>query len=322
MSAKAERLVNLIVYLLESPRPRSSDEIRRTVAGYDQPNEVSFRRMFERDKEELREMGIPLEREATDPLEEDFGYRIPKERYYLPDIRLEKDELAALWIAASLLKLPDPVTARTALLKLAGDLPVDDDRSALQWLTADVGMSIPGLARAFLAVAERRILDFGYRTSGGDVSDRRVEPYGLVNRRGVWYLVGRESAGGGEVKSFRFDRMSTEPRLQDPGSSGGEFEIPQEFRAAAALSAPPFVGEDPISVGVVEFDSSTAWRVERESPWVRLEPASDGSSLARVEITEISGFVSWVLSYGLGAEVLEPPEARAAILQRLEEICA
>lgn len=317
---KAERLVNLIVYLLETPRPRHLQEIRRTIPGYDQTSDSAFQRMFERDKEELREMGIPLERHPTDAFQEEYGYRIPKERYYLPDVELEDDELAALWMAASLLRLPDPTTARTALLKLAGDLPADDSMSTLSWLTADLGVSIPALPRAFQAVAERKRVRFGYRSLSGDERLRMVDPYGLVHRRGSWYLVGRD-AGDGEVKSFRFDRMIEEIRMVNPLSVGSDFDIPDDFRPEQVVRDPPFVhGSDSVRARV-RFDSAAAWRVERECPWLDLDIAEDGGAEAVLEVSEVSGFVSWALSFGLGAEVIEPPELRSAVAGHLEQIC-
>lgn len=318
---KAERLVNLIVYLLETSRPRRAEEIRRTIPGYQQQSEQAFHRMFERDKEELREVGIPIERQATDPLEEEYGYSIPKERYYLPEIELEQDELAALWMAAGLLRLPDPTTARTALLKLTGAMPSDDERSSLSWLAADVGISIKGLPRVFQAVAERKQIRFSYRPLGKEEGPRAIDPYGLVNRKGVWYVIGRD-ASDEEVKSFRFDRMTDEPRISNPGSSQSEFEIPDGFRPESILHTPPFVQGEDTATARVRFDSETAWRVERESPWLELDWDEDGSAEASLDVSSTTGFVSWLLSFGSGATVLEPKSLRLSVLAHLEEICA
>lgn len=318
---KAERLVNLIVYLLETPKPVKPDQIRRTIPGYDQNNDSTFQRMFERDKEDLRELGIPLEIQPTDVFEEEYGYKIPKDRYYLPKIELEPDELAALWMAAGLLRLPDPASRRTALLKLAGDLLPEDSRSTLSWLAADFGMAVPGLPKAFQAVSERRSIEFGYRSAKGHESGRRVDPYGLVHRRGAWYVIARD-VGDGEIKAFRLDRMTGEVRFRNASSAGGEFEIPEGFRPETAVSAPPFVKGEGATSATVRFDSSTAWRAERECPWLEMNWHEDGSAEAKLEVTETSGFISWVLAFGLGAEVLGPAECRHAVLRRLEEICA
>ncbi|MGH2755993.1 MAG: helix-turn-helix transcriptional regulator, partial [Actinomycetota bacterium] len=100
---RIERLINLIAALLDTERPMTAQEIRDRIAGYDQANFEAFRRAFERDKEALRTMGIPVEMRHTglDGLaEQPDGYIIPKERYYLPQIDLEHDEMAALRLAS------------------------------------------------------------------------------------------------------------------------------------------------------------------------------------------------------------------------------
>jgi proteasome accessory factor B len=118
-SEKLERLLNLTAALLETQRPLPAAEIAKRVYGY--PEEKSaFRRAFERDKEDLREMGIPIalsEITGSDPPE--TGYRIPKDEYYLRDPGLEPDELAALHLAASTVRL-DGIEGAGGLWKLGG----------------------------------------------------------------------------------------------------------------------------------------------------------------------------------------------------------
>src|SRR5439155_320752 len=97
---KVERLVNLIALLLNTRRPLTVEEIRNTIPGYQQEDYSSFKRMFERDKEELRSLGIPIERRYTDVWEVEEGYLISKDRYYLPELDLTPDEMAAPWIGS------------------------------------------------------------------------------------------------------------------------------------------------------------------------------------------------------------------------------
>src|SRR3954447_14163360 len=123
-SEKLERLLNLTAALLETPNPLSAAQIASRVYGYPE-EKTAFRRAFERDKDDLREMGIPLvlvEIEGTDPPE--TGYRIPKDQYYLRDPGLEPDELAALQLAASTVRL-DGIEGAGGLWKLGGR-PADD----------------------------------------------------------------------------------------------------------------------------------------------------------------------------------------------------
>ena len=100
---KVERLVNLIALLLNTRRPLTVEEVRNTVPGYQQEDYSSFKRMFERDKEELRSLGIPIERRFTDVWEIEEGYLISKDRYYLPELDLDpgRDGRALDRVAAS-----------------------------------------------------------------------------------------------------------------------------------------------------------------------------------------------------------------------------
>lgn len=315
---KAERLLNLIVMLLEAPRPVGLKEIHATIPGYGQDQWEAFKRMFERDKQELREMGIPLERGPTDVWETDEGYRIPKERYYLPEMGLEPDELAALWLAAGLVRMHDEATVRSAMLKLAYDAPLDEPPAGGR-LHVDFALASPNLPPAFEGVSERKRVVFTYRSRSGE-KHRVLDPYGLVHRKGAWYLVGLDHLSE-EVRSFRLDRIVGQLRLADPTNPAPDFEAPEGFRPEAALDMPPFVQGPPVVRAEVEFDMSAGWWVERSFPWLQVEVREDGSAAAVLEVTDIDGFFSWVLSFGEAAEVKAPEELRLQLGERLAQIC-
>ena len=315
---KVERLINLVVMLLETTKPVSAETIHRTIPGYGQENYESFKRMFERDKEELREMGIPIELIAVDSWGEEEGYRIPKDRYYLPDLELQPDEIASLWLAAGLMRMSDQGAARTAVMKLSADSMLDA-AEAPAWLSADLGLALPNLPRAFESVSDKKSVEFAYRRA--EEKPRHLDPYGLVHRKGVWYLVGRDHSSG-EVRSFRLDRIVGEMRIMDPSRPGPEFEVPAGFDPAKALEAPPFAQADNAEIKAqVVFDASTAWWVERSAPWLHLRWEPDGTAIAEVQVSDITGFVSWLLSYGEGATLMSPDELRDAVRSRLVEIC-
>lgn len=314
---KAERLLNLVVMLLESHSPVTASEIHRTIPGYGQSNLDSFRRMFERDKEELRELGIPIELSFLDTWETEEGYRIPKDRYYLPELNLEKEEIAALWLAAGLVRMHDPSTVRSALLKLTEDQP---DIDLHPRITADLGLAIPNLPRTFEAVADHKQIGFSYRSRDGGVRKRLVDPYGLAHRKGAWYVVGHDHDNN-EIRVFRLDRIVGTVHMTEPSRPGTDFEVPEGFRVEGSLESPPFVQGEQIARATVRFDASTAWWVERGAPWLRLVFDGSGNATAEVEVTNAPGFLSWLLSFGEGAELLEPPELRTALINRLAEIC-
>jgi proteasome accessory factor B len=317
---KAERLLNLVAMLLETSRPVTAQQIRETIPGYDQDSWETFKRMFERDKDELREMGIPVELGPTDPWEVEEGYRIPKDRYYLPELNLAEDEMAALVLAAGLVRMEDPDAARTALLKLSGDAgPPAPGAARLPWLTADLGLAAPGLAKAFAAVADRKQVTFRYRGRQSEHT-RTVDPYGLVHRKGAWYLIGYDHTSE-QQRSFRLDRVVGDVHQLDPGHAGPDFAVPAGFRPQAALELPPFLQGEVVATARVRFLPSTAWWAGREAPWLDLVPAGDGTSEVTLGVADVGGFIEWVLWYGDGAEVLAPPHLRDAIRQRLEELC-
>ncbi len=236
MKRVIERLLNLLAFLLTAGRPVSAEEIRLTVAGYDQENDEAFRRMFERDKDLLRNMGIPLELRPTDVWEVEFGYVVPRDEYELPDPGLTDEERAALWLSAQVIRLGGQPSGPEALLKLGGGAM----SGAGEPLAADLGDSAASLAVAFQGITERKSLAFDYRGRR-----RRVDPYGLLHQRGHWYLV---AADGGEVRAYRVDRGS-DYSVDGPPQS---FERPAGFRIRDALPSLPWQAGDEDLEAIVE----------------------------------------------------------------------
>ena len=175
MQKVIERILNLLAYLLTVDRPVTADEIRHTVAGYDRERDAAFHRTFERDKDLLRRLGIPIEREATDVFEVEFGYVVHDDRYALEDPGLTDEERTALALAVQAVGFGGRPSGQEALMKLGGAVGSLDGTE----LGADLGEQAETVAAAFAAISERRTLSFGYRDR-----DRRVRPYGLVHRRG------------------------------------------------------------------------------------------------------------------------------------------
>src|SRR6201997_5113129 len=115
---KTERLLGLVVCLLSTGRYLTADQIRHAVPGYPEQDEL-FKRMFERDKEDLRDLGVPLETGVNHPFDTEPGYRIEQQAYELPELRLEADEAAVLGLAARVWRRAELAGAAAgALLKL------------------------------------------------------------------------------------------------------------------------------------------------------------------------------------------------------------
>lgn len=300
--AKTERLITLMNALLGAPMAVPASELRRRVPGYPE-DDSSFKRAFERDKDELRDMGVPLLVESvpgTDPPL--TGYRIRPIDYELRDPGLEPDELEALNLAAAVFGSEGGMGQR-AMFKLGG--AVADGRPTAE-IPAD-----PALVAAFTGVAERRTLLFRYRDT-----PRTVSPYRLEFIRGRWYLNGLDH-GRLEERWYRMSRVEGEVTISGKAAS---FERPEE--AVPGLRLDPWVlggNTDPVTAEVW-FDPAvaTAVRIELgESSVVRDD--AEGLVVSLV-VTNREGFRSWLVSFLGRAEVRSPPELRAEIVAWLTEV--
>lgn len=295
-----ERLLNLLAFLLTSSRPVTADEIRHRVAGYGGSSHEAFRRMFERDKDTLRRIGIPLELSDGNGWGIEAGYVIDPNAYRLPDPGLTDEERAALSLAARVVRLGGSPAAPEALLKLGGSGPGEGSEP----LGADLGAAADRLGDLFAAVSERRVVTFDYRQR-----ERVLEPYGLAHRRGHWYLVG---SMGGETRVFRVDRMD-DVRVGDQPDS---FTRPSEFDLRAEIDAHPWeAGTDEGIVAEVEFDEELAWWAART---LRVDHDA-GPLTVSLPVANVDAFIGWILSFDDAAVVKEPPDLRRQITGRVEE---
>ncbi len=300
-----ERMLNLLAFLLTADRPVTAEEIRHTVAGYDREGDEAFRRMFERDKDLLRRLGVPLRLEATDAWEVEHGYVVPPDEYQLQDPGLDDEERAALWLAAQVVRLGGQPQGPGAIFKLGG-APL---AATGEPLAADLGADVADLGTAFAAVVERRTLAFTYR-------DRRrmLRPYGLVHRRGHWYLVGEEEERDADVRAYRVDRAS---RLR-AGDEAGAFRRPRGFDASAAIPEAPWEAGGEDVAATVRFDADAAWWARRQlTPDDEAEVGDDGSLEVTFTVANPDGFIGWLLGFADRAELLAPPELRARLVARV-----
>jgi len=306
MQRVIERILNLLAFLLTAGRPVTADEIRHTVAGYEQEGDEAFRRTFERDKDLLRGLGIPLRLAFTDRWEVEQGYVVPIEDYALEDPGLTDEERTALWLAAQVVRIGGLASEPAALFKLGGAPPGGSGEP----VGADLGAASADLPLLFSAVAEAREVAFTYL---GKL--RRVRPFGLVHRRGHWYLVGPQ-AGEEAVRTFRVDRLEG----LRAGSRPQAFTRPAGFRAADALPDAPWeAGEDEIEV-TVRFDAEVAWWARRQlTPAAAVVGEPGGSLLVRLPVASVGAFIGWMIGFEDAAEVLGPAEVRERLLAHLGE---
>ena len=296
---RLERLTDLVLVLLNTKRPLTLRELGDAVPGYP-PEGEARRQAFERDKRTLRDQGIAV---VTEPIEgpEQMGYRIRPEDFYLPDLHLEADEQAALNVAVAEVHLGDP-SGRDALWRLGIPSP--------QVLAPVAAVpSLPALPALFDAVRSRSTVTFGYRGE-----QRHVDPALLRFRQGRWYVVGFDRDRHA-ARTFRVDRLDAAPSVGSPGSA----ELPDGFDAEAALPDEPWkIGEDETRPVRVLVDPLEAPRVVQQLGEHSLsETRADGSVVVELQVSNEGALVSWVLALGPHAEVLGPPEVRAAVVEWL-----
>ena len=314
-TSRLERITNLVLALLDTTRPLSLREIGGVVAGY--PSEPgALRQAFERDKRTLRDGGIPVAVERLDG-DEQVGYRILPEHYYLPDLHLDPDEEEALTFAVAAVRIEGGV-GRDALAKFGS--PGLEDLPPVAVLP-----SLPALGALQQAARDRAVASFTYRGKA-----RAVEPYALMFRSGSWYVVGRDRTveDGGALRTFRVDRIDGVPEL----GPWAEFVLPDRFDAAAELRLAPWAvsgtagssaGEHGaeetealevvVDVDVREARAATAL-VGRGAVEARRE---DGSVRLRFRIGDEAAFLWWVLGGGDAIEVVSPPEVRERVIGAL-----
>jgi predicted DNA-binding transcriptional regulator YafY len=305
MADRLERLLNLTATLLDTRRPLTLDELSERVEPRYPDDLVARRRQFERDKETLRELGIPIRLETVDGFGAETGYRIHPDDYYLPDLGLTDAELAALHMAVTAVRL-DGDAGREGLAKLGG-LAGEGATTAL----ADVSVT-PGLAVLFEAVGKRSVVSFAYREAR-----RNLEPYGVVLRWGHWYVVGHDRDRDAP-RAFRVDRIEGDPEVGPPGA----FTPPAGIDPADFVRADPMTyGEDQPVVAEVLVDAPRAgWVVEQLGEESVSERRPDGSVVVALPVVNRAAFRAWIIDLLDHAEVLAPPSLRDGILEWFDEL--
>ncbi|MET9337863.1 WYL domain-containing protein [Nonomuraea sp. NPDC003804] len=311
---KTERLLNLVICLLATHRPLSAEQIRHAVPGYDRDGDEAFQRMFERDKNELREIGIPIE-VHRDPWEDEPGYRIQREAYELPDITLEPDEAAVLGLAARVWQRASLAEAASgALLKLrAGGVATDaGPGEALELRVETRDPSFPSL---WEAVRDRRVVRFDYRPAAGEtVRTRTIEPWGVISRRGKWYVAGFDR----DRQAPRVFRLSRICGPVAPMGRPGTVEVPQGVDLRSMVGFPEEAMEERTAVLKVRQGACEGLRQVARA----LREGDDGWDTVELVFADPERLAGWIASLGADVLVVEPPDAREAVIARLKGVLA
>jgi proteasome accessory factor B len=304
---RAERLVNLVICLLSTRQFLTAERIRDAVPGYERADgdprtDEAFKRMFERDKAELRDLGIPLETGRNSAFDVDEGYRIKRREYELPEIEFDAAEATAVGLAARLWQSAQlGEAARSALLKL---------RAAGTQVRADAPGSVPTLDAAepalpVLLEAARRsqVVHFDYHKPRQRSAERRtLEPWGVLSWRRRWYVAGLDRDRG-EPRSFRLSRISGPVEVD---RRAGTFERPEKVDLLEMVAGAP---ED-ARWAQVRVGGSRAGNLRRMA-------AADHDGVLSISFTDTEWLARAVASAGSAAEVLDPPDLREAVVAKL-----
>jgi proteasome accessory factor B len=318
-SSRAERLVNLVLCLLSTRQYLSAERIRGIVPGYaGAPNDDAFFRMFERDKAELRELGVPLETGRASAFDSVDGYRIARQDYELGEIDLAPDEAAAVALAARLWDAPELAgPAHGALRKLrAAGVEVDEDAGRVQ---PRVRASDPAFAPLLAAVQSGTPVSFTHRRGPGAEPQRRtVEPWGVVSWRGRWYLTGHDRDRAAP-RSFRVSRIDADVRRAgDPGTAVVPPGVDLVAMVRAGVDPPPVSGTAQVWVA-----AGRAHGLRRAGRVLRA--AARGGrpgDVVELDLRSVEVVARWVTGHGADVAVLHPPELAAAVRANLEAAAA
>lgn len=301
-----ERLLDLIIALARARPSMTRSQIRRHVNGYapasDDPRaEAAFERMFERDKETLKDLGVPLVTVHGTVHHDEVGYRIDVEEYTLPPVEFTSAELGVLSVASHLWEGSALARhARRGLTKLKAVTLTPAEEN----LTPAVRLHEPDAALPVLfeAITTRHAVAFTYRAaSSGQETDREVEPWGLAVKNQGWYLRGWDRTRGAG-REFRLSRITSKVRLlpetggftgPDPGQITGEADLTRvrlaiRPEAAALLRAR---GEPAGTLG------------ERD--------------LIELRVSDLEAFAGDIAAYGAAVEVLHPQHLRERVITKL-----
>jgi predicted DNA-binding transcriptional regulator YafY len=312
-SRRTERLLNLVICLLHTRSYLTAERIRELVPGYDDaPSEEAFKRAFERDKEDLRDLGIPLETGTNSAFDDEPGYRIAGRDYALPDLRLEPDEAAVVGLAARMWTSATMGAAATrALRKLeAAGVEVEPLPEGLQPRLEPSGAVFPALAEA---VHDGRVVTFDYRGgAGGEASRRTVEPWGLAWWHGRWYLVGHDRDRNG-TRVFRLSRIGSTPV---PTGPSGAVTRPAGVDLAAVVAS--YDVTVPEQTARLRVRSGRGHGLRRAATSV--SAADDGWDVVEVPLRDPERLADQVLPYGADVVVEQPEEAAAVVVRRLRAL--
>lgn len=310
---KSERIMNLAICLLMARRFLDKNHIRTVVDGYAGLSDAAFERTFERDKDDLRAMGVPVETGSNSSLfPDEIGYRIRRADFELPPIEFTPDEATALGLASQVWEtaaVAEPTVSALAKLRAAG---IEPDASRLPGISPSIGVKEPAFEPLWQANLSQTVVRFGYRGVR-----REVEPWLLTYRRGSWYLLGLDRVRQG-TRMFKVGRIEDVPQ---PVGKPGAYRVPDDADLEALTRSLEPAPADAEAVVAIRGDAAPDLR-RRGAPVEAAVALPPGFAAWRVPHRSDGDFVAEVCGYGPSVLVLEPAELRRQVVERLRQVVA
>ncbi|MFF4245117.1 helix-turn-helix transcriptional regulator [Streptomyces sp. NPDC001822] len=311
--AKAERLMNLALCLLGTRRPLSKRELRGSIEAYlEAGSDESFNRMFERDKDDLRELGLVIE--TVENLDGDTGYLARRDSNRLPPITLDAEEAAALGLAAKVwqqARLAGAASGALQKLRAAGMPEAEDDYEPHSALEPRIPVHEAAFEPLMLACRDRRTVTFDYRKgNAARPEQRQVEPWTLECWRGHWYLAGWDRDRGAE-RVFRLSRIAGRVR-----SRAGAFTAPVPDAVTVRETVESWAGETATRTARIRLRTGAGYPLRSRAISVR----ELGDGWDELEIPYGHGLDAWLVEFGPDVIVGEPADLRADVMDRLRAV--
>jgi proteasome accessory factor C len=316
---KLIRQLSLVAFLMAERRPLTARDIKSNVEGYQEMSDEAFARRFYSDRAELVSLGVPLDSQRDEFTGEEL-YTLRSERYFLPELELDDEELAALQTCFYLLEgrfaYAEPLRLALQNLTLgrsAGGLAAPPTSTAVRVEVRDPDYSpeIQGrLGKLEGAISKQRTVKFRYWSIYRDEEEERtLNPYALLPEKGSWYVIGHD-VDRGDIRTFRVSRIRSDIRFATRRER--DFRLPGDFDVERYRGRAEWQFGDIRGEARIEVAPDTAWWVERAYGSARNRVAGD---VFETEYASLPLLARWVLRQDGRAYPLEPPELRRLVVE-------
>ncbi|NYI03995.1 helix-turn-helix transcriptional regulator [Allostreptomyces psammosilenae] len=316
--AKSERLMNLTLRLMTAKQPLSKKRLRHDIEAYREvAGDEAFNRMFERDKDELREMGLVIET-AESPEDGEIGYRALRDVNALPEIDFDPEETAAIQLARRVwqhARMSQAATGAMHKLRAAGVDAEPEPETPLSTLEARIPVREEAFEPLLIAARDQRPVTFDYRRADSPVAEQRtVEPWALEFCRGRWYLAGYDRQREAP-RVFRLSRITGKVKLRQ-----GAFTAEVSDRLDVRAQVERFAGEGATSTARIRLRRGAAHPLRARALSVTPAGGPAADEWEEVSLPHGRGLGAWLAEFGPDVVVLEPAELREDVISRLRAV--